>query len=238
MPFVFSNHAETQLAAPLLAGDLEATVATGDASLFRALNAGEIERLVITDGVSLEIVDVTAWAGDVATITRAVEGGSAQAWATGSIVSSRVTAGLLASMLQRSEYTPATPATNTGGGGGGFSPIANSVVQIPNGATAFDAATAFPDLSLLPEFFLVDWSRTAAIAFTLPDLSTLSTGQIVKTGVICNGSNPIHTFNLDILVPNGHYMNNTLNGTDYISYSRKMFFRGYKALDGSMRWIN
>jgi len=252
MALVFSNLAETSLAAPALVDDVALTVSTGTATRFKVLNAGESEMVVLTDGINFEVVEVTAWNGDVATVTRGV-GGTAQAWATGTIFSARMTAEVFARMVQRVDLPAAITAelsnnatvvaavnaavAASAGGGGSTSPVHTNVVQIPNGATVFDATTYNADLTQLPDYFLVDWARTAAIQFKLPALDSLLVGELAKIELVTTHSTPSGSFHIDISVPAGHYMNNTLDGTDYMSYANYAGFYGYKAADGTMHWI-
>jgi len=236
---VFSNHAETQLAAPLLVSDTTMTLPTGESALFNTLNVGETELVVITDGVQFETVEITSWNGDIATITRSVEG-VAQAWATGSIVSGRLTAKALNSLAQRADIKAIVAAELAAAGGGGTatsSPVKTSVVQIPVGATTFDMSSYNADLTTLPEIVLIDWARTSVVLVTLPSLSSLLVGQVVVLDFVIEDSNPVWSFHVDFAVQQGEYKNNTLNGTDYASYSNYTRWHGYKAADGTLHWV-
>jgi len=99
MGLVFSNNSSTILAVAIADGVATSmTVQTGGAANFATLAAGDFERVTITDGTNFEVVEITSWAADVATITRGVEG-TAQAWLAGTPVEARLTAGIL-SLLQ------------------------------------------------------------------------------------------------------------------------------------------
>jgi len=227
MALVFSNNAETLIAAPLLLTDLTVTLAVGDAALFQTLNVGESERAVLTDGVNFEAVEITSWAGDVATITRGVEG-TVQAWATGTVISSRITAGILQAMQQKVDAVAAS--------GGSTSPIKTNVLSIPNGVTSFDMSSFNSDLTLLPDVVLLDWERTSNILFTFPSLASLNVGEVAILLLVLADSSPVGSSKIDFAVQSGEYMGITLNGTDYAYYTSNITWSGFKAADGTLHW--
>jgi len=101
MPFKFSNFATATLTSAISSSDVSITVATGLGALFPALNAGERFMATLVDSSNnLEIVAVTARAGDVMTVIRAQEGTSSRAYPSGSRFELRVTASALSNFVQ------------------------------------------------------------------------------------------------------------------------------------------
>lgn len=90
----FTNNAYSKLASPVLTGDTSFTVTSGDGVKFPVLGGGDTCHctLVKSDGTN-EIVQVTARATDVFTMTRAQESTSALAFNAGDRVEHRITAG-------------------------------------------------------------------------------------------------------------------------------------------------
>ena len=93
MSQLFSNNAETTLGAPLT--DAATSVTFADGSKFKAPTGGDYELLTLLAAGNIEIVRLTARTGNTGTITRAQEGTTARAWATGTQVFAGVTAGTL-----------------------------------------------------------------------------------------------------------------------------------------------
>lgn len=100
--FQFTNNASTILATAMLSTDLELTVATGTGAKFPLLAAGQIFAVTIEDtSGNIEICYCTGITGDTLVVTRAQENTVALAFASGSRVELRVTAGILAALLQK-----------------------------------------------------------------------------------------------------------------------------------------
>lgn len=99
MQQLFSNNAETELAAPLTAISVSMQVA--DASQLKALSTDQYFLLTLVEEgansieTDWEIVKVTAIKGNVLTIERGQEDTDARVWTEGSKVSLRLTAGTL-----------------------------------------------------------------------------------------------------------------------------------------------
>lgn len=96
---LFTNNANSTLAAPVGSGALSIQVATGDGALFPNPSGGDwflATLCKVTSGVetNVEIVKVTARSTDVLTIVRAQEGTTAQTYTTGDRISLRMTAAL------------------------------------------------------------------------------------------------------------------------------------------------
>lgn len=99
---VFANNASSLLASGISSSVTTATVTAGQGALFPAISAGQIAIATIEDtSGNIEIVYVTGRTTDTMTILRAQENTSAQSFASGSRFELRVTAGLLATLLQK-----------------------------------------------------------------------------------------------------------------------------------------
>lgn len=99
---VFSNNASSLLASGILATDTTCTVSAGSGVLFPAVAAGQIAVGTLEDtSGNIEVVHITSKTGDAFTMLRAQEGTTAAAFASGSRFELRVTAGVLATLLQK-----------------------------------------------------------------------------------------------------------------------------------------
>lgn len=105
---ILSNNASSTLAAPILAAATTMTIIAGDALLFPAPGAGQWFPLTIVDpSDNMEIVYCTSRAGAVLTVARAQEGTTAKAFAAGTRVDCRLTAGVIQAKLDAEGYTAA-----------------------------------------------------------------------------------------------------------------------------------
>jgi len=97
MALKITNNALSTLAAGIAAGDLSLTLAAGDGAKFPVLAAGDWHPVTVikSDG-TLEVMKATARAGDVLTVARAQDGTTALAFAAGTLVQLRWTAGAVA----------------------------------------------------------------------------------------------------------------------------------------------
>jgi hypothetical protein len=101
-----SNNGSATLAAGILGGNTSLTVQGGEGALFPTVGAGLYAKIALEDvSGNIEIVHLTSRAGDVLTVTRAQEGTFALAFASGSRVENRVTAGTLTDFVQGSGDT-------------------------------------------------------------------------------------------------------------------------------------
>lgn len=99
---VFANNASSLIASGILSTDATVTVNAGDGALFPAIAAGQIAVGTLEDtGGNIEVVHITAKTGDSMTIVRGQEGTAAAAFASGSRFELRVTAGVLATLFQK-----------------------------------------------------------------------------------------------------------------------------------------
>jgi len=90
MARLYSNNYSTALNGAITDTDL--TITVDSVVDLPAIGGGDTCKLTITDGTNIEIVNCTAVAGSVITITRAEEGTTAVAFADGSLVELRATA--------------------------------------------------------------------------------------------------------------------------------------------------
>lgn len=101
-----SNNASTTLASGITAVATSITVAAGTGALFPTVGGALYAMLSIeNDAGVLEIVKLTARAGDVLTVVRAQEGTSGFAFASGSRIENRLTAGAIDEFVQKNGDT-------------------------------------------------------------------------------------------------------------------------------------
>lgn len=99
---VFSNNGSSLLASGILSTDLTLTVTAGEGAKFPVISAGQVATCAIEDtSGNIEIVTVTARTVDTLTIVRAQENTAALAFASGSRVENRPTAGVAGVFLQK-----------------------------------------------------------------------------------------------------------------------------------------
>ncbi|MCF1157108.1 hypothetical protein L0E00_05940, partial [Klebsiella pneumoniae] len=107
-----TNNAESTLASAISATDTSLIVSAGTGAEFPDAVAGESYfKLTLTDaatGSQVEIVNVTAKAGDIFTIERAQEGTLARAWAANDMVANMMTADTLNIIAQYSQQAAAS----------------------------------------------------------------------------------------------------------------------------------
>jgi len=119
---VWANNASSTLASGITNVATQFTVQAGQGALFPNPSAGQYSVVTLEDvSGNIEIVKCTGRTGDTLTIVRAQEGTTGLAFASGSRAECRVTAGILAALLQKTSDTLAD-STLTGiltlGGGG------------------------------------------------------------------------------------------------------------------------
>ncbi|MDX7657601.1 hypothetical protein SJQ33_12605, partial [Klebsiella quasipneumoniae] len=107
-----TNNAESTLASAISATDTSLIVSAGTGAEFPNAVAGESYfKLTLTDaatGSQVEIVNVTAKAGDIFTIERAQEGTLARAWAANDMVANMMTADTLNIIAQYAQQAAAS----------------------------------------------------------------------------------------------------------------------------------
>lgn len=113
---LFANNSSSLLASGILSTDTTLTVTATQGSLFPLPGAGQIAKITLEDtSGNIEVVHATNRTGDTMTIVRAQEGTTALAFASGSRVELRCTAGDLAAMLQKNGGDTMTGTTNMNG---------------------------------------------------------------------------------------------------------------------------
>jgi len=115
MAQLFKNNAASILLDAISPSDPTLTLLPGAGSLFPSPSGGDFALLTLTppgNQAPCEIVKLTARSEDVLTIVRAQEGTAAAAWAAGSQIDLRVTAGTLTNIAAKSttDLPTATPA--------------------------------------------------------------------------------------------------------------------------------
>lgn len=137
MAQVFSNNARTTLASGIT--DSATALVLTDPTVFSTPSGGDFELLTLTDGANWEVVKMTTNGTSEATVERAHEG-TARAWAAGTIVSARITAGTLENLRtpEKSVINEATGTATFGfGGADGVNAVSGfSAIGIGNDALA------------------------------------------------------------------------------------------------------
>lgn len=113
---LFTDNASSLLASGILSTDTTLTVTATQGALFPAPGAGQISKITLEDtSGNIEITHCTGRTGDTMTIVRAQEGTTAAAFASGSRVELRCTAGTLQAMLQKNGGDTMTGSTAVNG---------------------------------------------------------------------------------------------------------------------------
>ena len=98
MGIKFSNNAVSTLSGNISDIDTSLSVQAGEGAFFPTLGGGDYFMCTLTDGVTNEIIKVTARATDAFTVERGQEGTASAAWNSGTQVVHRVTAGSLSAL--------------------------------------------------------------------------------------------------------------------------------------------
>jgi hypothetical protein len=103
---IWKNNASSTMASSITNVATQVTVQAGQGALFPAPTAGQYAVITLEDvSGNIEIVQCTGRTGDTLTIVRAQEGTTGLAFNSGSRVECRVTAAVLAAMLQKTSDT-------------------------------------------------------------------------------------------------------------------------------------
>ena len=147
MAQLFTNNASTTTASAITNVATSITLATGKGALFPSPTGGDffLVTLVGYTGAtetSWEIVKCTARTGDVLTVVRAQEGTTAVAWAVGTVLELRVTAGTLGGTgrtMYENDQTIISDTTVTAGknamSAGPITISTGVTVTVPTGST-------------------------------------------------------------------------------------------------------
>lgn len=104
MGLKIANNAVSTLAASITEADLTISVQPADAGKFPVLDEGDWHPATIIDAANnLEIVRVTARAGNVLTVLRAQEGTTAKNFVSGARIDVRITGATIAALVTRAE---------------------------------------------------------------------------------------------------------------------------------------
>lgn len=114
--FVYQNDVSTTNANAILVTDTSIVVAVGTGASFPAITAGHQAAVTVEDvNGNFEVMYCTGITGDTLTVTRAQEGTTALAFASGSRVELRVTSGVLSALLQKNGGDTMIGTTNMTG---------------------------------------------------------------------------------------------------------------------------
>lgn len=148
----FTNNARAQLAAPISAVATSIQLAAGAGALFPAIVGGEYFYATLQDAPgNLEIVKVTARAGDVLTVVRAQDNTTAKAFSALDTFGSRTNAAMLLDLATGAATDVAAA----------YVPLAQKGVL--NGVATLDSGGTVPDAQISPSITR-DSEVTAALA--------------------------------------------------------------------------
>lgn len=109
MTHLFTNNAVSLVAVeiPAYVGIMDITITAGDGDLFASPADGEHQMLTLgTDNGPFEIIKLIGRTDDVLTVIRRQESTTRRAWPIGTVVSARITAGMLGDMVQGGPAAP------------------------------------------------------------------------------------------------------------------------------------
>lgn len=134
MAQLFSNNAESTLAANISDSATSITVQTGDGTQFQSPTGGDYELITLSDTAgNIEIVKCTARSTDALTITRAQESTAARAWnATTTYVKGCITAATVGTFPQGFDNGGNAKGTNAVN----LQPSRSSATQVASGTSA------------------------------------------------------------------------------------------------------
>jgi len=210
MSFLFSNNAESRLTTPLTGVGVTLQVMVGHGVKFnQAVTPVNPERVTITDGIHFEMVDVTAWSGDVATVVRGAEGTTPIAWAAGVDISSRLTAGIMSSLKQNI-----------------MAEITNAFI-LDTTTLTYDLMAIFGSLAAIPQHIMMPPGglSTRVVNVALPPTVGLNT--VVHLDII-KPTAGVATVNAN--VPSGDYMDGTLNSLANVHNSQHLVVVGHNGV--------
>lgn len=191
---LFVNHeASTRLAASVTSGATSFDVTAGTGAAYPALSGGDwfTVTLVSADGTTEEIVKVTARATDTFTVTRAQEGTSAAAFASGAFVRPTLTAAALTDF--RTDIDAKAPLASPTFTGTPAVPTASAGTNTTQAASTAFVTTA---VAKQPEVIVVAVSDettaittgTAKVTFRMPFAMTLTAVRASLTTASSSGN--------------------------------------------------
>lgn len=140
---LYTNNASTTLAANATSGATSLSLGSGAA--FASPTGGDWQMATISDPATglMEIIKITARASNTITVTRAQEGTTARAWASGTRIEARITKGMLERLAQANADTTAALALGAGASVGGADCVALGVAAVAGDpGDAFSGITA------------------------------------------------------------------------------------------------
>lgn len=156
--FIFTDNANTTLAAPISSGAVSLTVQSGAGALFPNPSAGQQFALTLNDaatGLDYEIMYCTARVGDTMTVVRAQEGTTAQNWLAGDIAFHGPTAGQMNAMLQTATLYPSRIVTASGA----FTMLttdANGAVGLNRTSSLAPSSTTLPSAATAGQLYAIE----------------------------------------------------------------------------------
>lgn len=203
---VWTNDASSLLASAITSSSTTVTVTAGEGALFPTIAAGQyaVGTLEDTSG-NIEVVYITGRTSDTMTITRAQENTSPLSFSSGSRFELRVTAGILATLLQKTGADTLINTTTLGGvltmnGAGsiqngeiagaalrGSPGQTNNQILIPNSGAA---PTIGGSIILTSSNIVSDMPSGAGVVLTGMVLFWSGASNAIPSGyVLCDGTN-------------------------------------------------
>src|SRR4051812_28879857 len=180
---VWTNNASSLLASSITSGSTTVVVTAGQGALFPAIAAGQYAVGTLEDtGGNIEVVYITGRTSDTMTITRAQEGTSALSFASGSRFELRVTAGVLATLLQKTGADILSGTTTLGG-----VLTMNGAGSIQNGEIAGAAHRGAPGLTGNQILIPSDGSAPTAGGSTILTTNNIISHMPAGAGLVITG---------------------------------------------------
>jgi hypothetical protein len=205
---VWTNNASSLLASSITSLSTTVVVTAGQGALFPAIAAGQyaVATLEDTSG-NIEIVYVTGRTSDTMTITRAQEGTSPLPFASGSRFELRVTAGVLATLLQKTGADILSGTTTLGG-----VLTMNGSGSIQNGEIAGAALRGAPGLTANQILIPSDSSAPTVGGSPILSTSNIVTHMPAGAGLVITGMVLFWT-GASNAIPSGYVLCDGTNGT-------------------------
>lgn len=223
MSIKFTNNFASPISSGIAAGDTSITLAAGYGAQLPSYGGGDYEYMTLADSANhLEIVKVTARAGDTLTVVRGQDNTAARAWIAGDIINSRPCAAAMYDALAvnaakagagvntditklQGLTTPITVAQ--GGTGANNADDARQNLGIPFSNYASKVANYTVTDADAGKYIYQNSTVAAALTFTLPSAASVEAGFVVSLG----NHDTVYSLNV---VSNGADTIRTVDGTD------------------------